>query len=1358
MKNTIYTLVLLLVFPALVWGQSTDQNYVKNTAYQQPHTWSEVQAGIPEDDRIEAVTYFDGLGRNIQAVSQRAGGDREDLIVPVYYDSKGRKPKDWLALPVTGNTDGEYYEGSGGNTITDEIITYYQAKFYDDFIQGFGPDYENPFSQVRYENSPLDRTLEMAAPGSEWRLGSHTIRNAYETNATNEVRDFSVSYTSGYSGPDIVYNGYYATGELLKTITKDENWQSSDGNDKTAQEFTDNQGRTVLKRTFNSSIAHDTYYIYDDDGKLVYVLSPEGSDKIMDGSALDIDYKDILDGLCYQYIYDSRGRLAEKKIPGKGWESIIYDKLDRPILTQDAEQAKNNEWLFTKYDILGRVAYTGILSNHSKSQVQSGLSGLPLYENRQTGTTTIDGTPVHYSNLAFPQNDIEVHTVSYYDTYIDTGTLGSPPAQNIYGTTITTDTQGLPTVSKVRVLDGLDQPTPSQFWITTVTGYDDKARPVHLFTENNYLSTKDKVESHLDFTGKPMETRTFHEVTGISPNSVTTLDYFTYDHMGRLVTHEQQIDNEPVQLIAKNYYDDLGQLYKKDVGGETFIDGYTGIEKADVTFDGTITRNDGGGDWTSGAKTKGEITADGGVRLTVPQTDKALRFGLRKTIVLGANGWDAYDYGLELNPSDSNGDGNRDVKVIVNNVVQGVYGTFDTDDGFSVERSGNQIQFKKNGGSPFYTHTLTSTVDLVGKVGLYSTSVSAEGFELFGDSIDKVLQEVDYSYNVRGWLLGINDVDAPWQLQDLFSFRINYNEVIEGGSSMTPVEPLYNGNISQTVWRTKSSDNQKRTYGYTYDALNRLTAAYSRRGSALTVTDEYGLSGLSYDLNGNILQLTRMGANDDGTVTGTWDGLTYTYDDGNQLLKVDDNSPTPGLIAEGFNDGYVGLLDDFDYDDNGNLILDRNKGITNIGYNHFNLPETVTVSGGQTGTISYIYDAMGTKLKKTVTEGSTTHTTKYANGYVYLDDELQFFPHPEGYVKPVVGTTEEVKGFKGGQTTTSGYQYVFQYVDHLGNVRLSYADSDLNGSVGTSEIIEVSHYYPFGLKQKGYNTTISTQGNALAQNYKYNGKELNSELGMEWYDFGARNYDAALGRWMNLDPLAEKMRRHSPYNFAFNNPMRFIDPDGMEPIDTNGDNDKHIHRVREVNTTQSVNDDGSLSVTTVETNIIQTVESLENGDTQSTYETVTTTSNYTVSASVDENGEIQTNESSTQTVSSNKRVVTLSAETGERTITNEANISGVDGTKNVALDMQQADVKNYGSQLKAGLKTDVNFTGMKFKYSGTESILGGAVGAFILKKVPGAAQGIAGGEVLGGLYREYVSTNNFKGKKVTLRNEVKRYK
>ncbi|WP_298547101.1 RHS repeat-associated core domain-containing protein [uncultured Aquimarina sp.] len=90
-------------------------------------------------------------------------------------------------------------------------------------------------------------------------------------------------------------------------------------------------------------------------------------------------------------------------------------------------------------------------------------------------------------------------------------------------------------------------------------------------------------------------------------------------------------------------------------------------------------------------------------------------------------------------------------------------------------------------------------------------------------------------------------------------------------------------------------------------------------------------------------------------------------------------------------------------------------------------------------------------------------------------------------------------------------------------------------------------YYPFGLQHKGYNDLIVSE-----HNYGFGGKEEQDELDLAWIDITARNYDPAIGRWMNIDPLAEKMRRHSPYNYAFDNPIFFVDPDGMMPC-PNGD-------------------------------------------------------------------------------------------------------------------------------------------------------------------------------------------------------------
>ncbi|MEY2702837.1 MAG: hypothetical protein RLY43_1475 [Bacteroidota bacterium] len=94
------------------------------------------------------------------------------------------------------------------------------------------------------------------------------------------------------------------------------------------------------------------------------------------------------------------------------------------------------------------------------------------------------------------------------------------------------------------------------------------------------------------------------------------------------------------------------------------------------------------------------------------------------------------------------------------------------------------------------------------------------------------------------------------------------------------------------------------------------------------------------------------------------------------------------------------------------------------------------------------------------------------------------------------------------------------------------------------KILEENNYYPFGLKHNSYNVDNFQP----EYKYKYNGKELQEELGLNMYDYGARNYDPALGRWMNIDPLAETSRRFSPYVYALNNPIYFIDPDGMQAI------------------------------------------------------------------------------------------------------------------------------------------------------------------------------------------------------------------
>ena len=1150
MKKQLFTLAILFV-SSLMMAQTQTENYIHTATYQVPTR----DGMVTDHNKIETITYYDGLGRPKQSIAQRAGGGGEDLITHTEYDALGRQPKQYLpyARPLS-SSDGSYFSSNVKNLLNNQ----YRSKFPKDFSSDTRI-VPNPYSEMHYEASPLNRVLEQAAPGEDWKLNTntdtdHTIKFQYATNGSNEVWDFEVLYnnTTNTLTPQLVLKGRFAANQLYKTITKDENWQPTDGNYRTTIEYKNKQGQVILKRNTignaNRDIAPlpdylDTYYIYDDYGNLIYVLSPEASKAIITGSSLAPNTQDILDTLCYQYTYDYRNRLVRKKIPGKGVERIIYDALDRPIMTQDAHLKLTNEWLFTKYDVLGRIAYTGIIFNpESRNAIQATqtTTNAPLYET-QTNTASNDqgnlDTAIHYTNnvsFGWATAPLKILTVNYYDTYVDHSGIAIPTT--IFNTAVTQNTKTLPTVSKVRVLGTND-------WTTTLTGYDAKARAIYVASHNQYLNTTDVVENLLDFTGKPLETKTTHS-KGNNPDIITR-DYFTYDHQARLLTHLQQLDDSPIQLIANHTYDNLGQLISKKVGGELWETGYTGFQNVD-TQGNRIYKTHPSNTWNAGLFTKGVLaaTAQGGISFTTSVHGKRMVIGFND--VSNNSGFGEIDYAFNFY---NNTGGFYRIRVEgANTSTAKLY--YNKGDTFAIEKDGNDIIFLHNH-QEVHRHTITTgVVDMVGDTAFYTADSEISNLQFYATEVTEYLQKISYTYNVRGWLTDINNIKDPAAKSRLFDFHIAYNRP-EGADAT----PLYNGNIAETQWKTKNTDNTIRGYNYSYDDLNRITQARSLEMGTIKLerSYRYDVANIHYDFNGNILQLKRNGSFDDD-VHNLWDDLQYTYS-GNQLMRVDDGVTTHN---EGFIDGNANSTDDYTYDDNGNMTRDANKGITSITYNHLNLPTTVQFNNDPNKKISYIYDATGVKLKKIVEDNTGVDAKKveYAAGYVYSNNadanfmDLQFIPHPEGYTEPLVTrgvrSDKSVKGTNAlGETTYSNYQYTFQYKDHLGNVRLSYSDADLNGAIDPdTEIIEENNYYPFGLKQKGYNDVVNG-GNDLAQNWKFGNKELNQELGLEWYDFGARNYNASLGRWMNIDPLADKYYEHSTYAYTVNSPILFVDPDGQ---------------------------------------------------------------------------------------------------------------------------------------------------------------------------------------------------------------------
>jgi len=376
------------------------------------------------------------------------------------------------------------------------------------------------------------------------------------------------------------------------------------------------------------------------------------------------------------------------------------------------------------------------------------------------------------------------------------------------------------------------------------------------------------------------------------------------------------------------------------------------------------------------------------------------------------------------------------------------------------------------------------------------TLIARNGYNEVGQLKDKKVhstnggstfaQAISYSYNERGWL---RKASAP-----LFTQELVYN---------TGTNRAYNGNIAQQAYNRKGSGTVtvKDTFSYRYDDLDRLRESTLPGGRAR--------EGMLYDKLGNFTVLNRRNAS--GTEV---DQLSYSYNTKGQLSSVSDARTGSGTGTPYMPGGTTG----YTYDANGNLLTRSNNtagnNITSTVYNYLDLPQSITVGGVTT---NYVYDGSGRKLRSV--NAVNGQARDYIDGIEYADGTLEFVQMEEGRM------------VNGG---SNSYAYEYLLKDHLGNAR-----SGFRGDAPTIPTFG-SDYYAFGMQ---------VQQNLIAGNpensYLYNGKELQDRAGL--YDYGARFYDPVIGRWGSVDPLAEKMPNWSPYTYAFDNPIRFIDPDGMWP-------------------------------------------------------------------------------------------------------------------------------------------------------------------------------------------------------------------
>ena len=372
-------------------------------------------------------------------------------------------------------------------------------------------------------------------------------------------------------------------------------------------------------------------------------------------------------------------------------------------------------------------------------------------------------------------------------------------------------------------------------------------------------------------------------------------------------------------------------------------------------------------------------------------------------------------------------------------------------------------------------------------------------------------QKVSNTYNIRGWLSKINDADNPGH--SLFALDLRYQNP---ATAVIQPTPCYNGNISQMQWNGKYD--QKHAYGFEYDHLNRIKQAGYADGAGNTSNAGYYSTAYAYDPNGNITHLDRKKENN------SIDQLIYTYASNSNLLQaVNDES--------GNTEGYAPNSGSYGYDANGNMKYDPSKRIF-VHYNHLNLPTNIEFDSDDY--ITYNYTPTGRKLSKSVNTWHTPETseTDYCGPIVYRNNEIHSIFTGAGRIVPIQLADEVL------------WQNEYNLTDHLGNVRVVFAAHNN----GQPEVMQQTSYYPFGMTMQQQQYGQSYQANRML----YNGKELQDDelagVSLDWYDYGARMYDAVLGRFPSLDPIANMFPQVTPYNYAENKPINCIDLWGLQAV------------------------------------------------------------------------------------------------------------------------------------------------------------------------------------------------------------------